>query len=265
MLAGSQHGVVSFWQLEALGATRGFIHRRVKNGLLHPIFRGVYAVGHPAVGPHGIWKAATLALGQGALLSHLSAAMLWRLLPIQDLITELTVLRHVRRRARAGLIVHTSTTLKRGDLAREQGIPVTSPSRTIADLERSGRSRLAAKARRQANWMGMPLDEPENDGTFGPGEPILLDLVRRHRLPLPEPNARVGRFRVDYLWRPESFGVEADDWKGHRGRQAFEDDHERGLELLRRGIELLPLTYRQLTLKPDEVAAALRARLGRRS
>lgn len=260
-LAAKQHGVVSIRQLRAMGATKGFVHRRVKNGLLHKIFRGVYAVGHPAVSSFGMWKAATLAVGPCVLLSHLSAAMLWKLLPLDDALPEVTVLRDVRRRPRDGLILHRSTTLMRGDLARKENIPVTSPGRTIADLRRTGRTKLAAKAMRQANWLGLELDDPTNDGTFGPGEPILLEIVRRNGLPAPATNAQVGRFRVDYLWRPESFGVEADDWKGHRGRQAFEDDHERGLELLRRGIELLPLTYRQLTDKADEVAQALRMRL----
>jgi hypothetical protein len=55
---------------------RSAVSRRVAAGRLHRIHRGVYAVGHPALNQHGRWRAATLALGAGAVLSHQSAAQL---------------------------------------------------------------------------------------------------------------------------------------------------------------------------------------------
>ena len=50
---------------------------RVRNGRLHPLHRGVYAVGHPNLPLEGRFLAAVKACGPGAVLSHYSAAALW--------------------------------------------------------------------------------------------------------------------------------------------------------------------------------------------
>lgn len=262
-LAAGQHGVIAYGQLRGLGLTNSAIEWRVRAGRLHRLFRGVYAVGQPSVGPLGLWKAATLALGEHAVLSHISAAMLWRLLPANLRHPHVTLPRGGGRARRSGLVVHTSGTLDPGSITRERGIPVTTPERTLADMAATEPEGVVGKATRQANWLGLALGDSQTDGTFGDGEPIFLSLLERHGLPEPEVNGRVGAYRVDFLWRPQSFGVEADDWKGHRGRQAFEDDHDLGLYLMRRGIELLPLTYRQITKEEGEVAEVIRERLSR--
>ena len=53
-----------------------------RRGPLHPIHRGVYAVGHRAADDRGRWMAAVLASGPGAALSHRSAGELWGIVPI---------------------------------------------------------------------------------------------------------------------------------------------------------------------------------------
>src|SRR3954452_11694433 len=73
-LAGRQHGVVSVAQLLEIGLTHRMIQCRVVRGWLHRIHHGVYAVGHTKVSREGWWMAATLACGDGAVLSHRSAA-----------------------------------------------------------------------------------------------------------------------------------------------------------------------------------------------
>jgi len=78
--ATSQHGIVTARQLAAAGLGRMAISERVKKGQLHRLHRGVYAVGHRAPSWHGRWMAAVLACGEGAVLSHHSAAALWELL-----------------------------------------------------------------------------------------------------------------------------------------------------------------------------------------
>ncbi|MGI8920120.1 MAG: hypothetical protein ACR2HD_00370 [Solirubrobacteraceae bacterium] len=50
--------------------------RRVRAGRLHPIHRGVYAVGHSRLTLRGRWMAAVLACGPGAALSHRDAGHL---------------------------------------------------------------------------------------------------------------------------------------------------------------------------------------------
>src|SRR5215212_5096311 len=76
-LAGAQYGVVSRAQLVGLGLRRGAVRHRVECGRLWSVHRGVYAVGHRALGREAVWMAAVLAAGVGAVLSHRSAAALW--------------------------------------------------------------------------------------------------------------------------------------------------------------------------------------------
>src|SRR5512133_277689 len=76
-LAGRQHGVVARRQLLARGAHPQAIKHRVATGRLHPVMRGIYAVGRPQLTQRGRWMAAVLACGPGAALSHFSAAALW--------------------------------------------------------------------------------------------------------------------------------------------------------------------------------------------
>jgi hypothetical protein len=70
-------GVVSLAQLRALGLGEGAIKHRVGVGRLHRVHRGVYAVGHRLLRAEGWWLAAVLASGDGAVLSHRSAAAHW--------------------------------------------------------------------------------------------------------------------------------------------------------------------------------------------
>jgi hypothetical protein len=73
-MARRQHGVVARQQLKALGIGNGAIKARLRLGQLHTIHRGVYSLGHRRLTRRGAWLAAVLACGDGATLSHRSAA-----------------------------------------------------------------------------------------------------------------------------------------------------------------------------------------------
>src|SRR5688572_6431224 len=79
-LARRQHGVVTRAQLEELGVGRSAVTEWSARGRLHRVHRGVYAVGHLSLTRNGRFMAAVLACGEGAALSHLSAAVLWEIL-----------------------------------------------------------------------------------------------------------------------------------------------------------------------------------------
>src|SRR3978361_1609010 len=83
-VAARQHGVVTQRQLREAGMGRAAISRRTASGRLHRLHQGVYAIGYPVASREGRWMAAVLASGDGAVLSHMSAAALWELLrPIE--------------------------------------------------------------------------------------------------------------------------------------------------------------------------------------
>src|SRR4249920_4033435 len=79
-LAERQYGVIAAPQLYSLGLSETQVRTRAGNGLLHRVHRGVYAMGHARLTNEGRWMAAVLACGEGAVLSHQSAAELWGLL-----------------------------------------------------------------------------------------------------------------------------------------------------------------------------------------
>ncbi|HEY1854800.1 MAG TPA: type IV toxin-antitoxin system AbiEi family antitoxin domain-containing protein [Solirubrobacterales bacterium] len=260
-IAGRQHGVVTRAQLEEAGVGRGAIAARVRRGSLHRLHQGVYAVGYLPTSRGGAYMAAVLACGEGAVLSHASAAALWGLLrpiagPVHVSLPSLS-----GRRRRSGIVVHR-TTLAPADLSRRADIPVTTPGRTIRDIRRTLAPNFVRKALREAQHRRYRLDPRlAADRTRSDLEDDFRAFVRRHRLPPPEVNVRVGRFTVDFLWRSQRLAVETDSYEYHHGEVAFEDDRERDLALRRRDLTVLRYTGRQLEREPVAVAAEIRARL----
>ncbi len=117
------------------------------------------------------------------------------------------------------------------------------------------------KAIRQAGVIGLPIGDEGGDPTRGDLERDFLRLCRRHRLPRPEVNVRIGPHLIDFLWRDRKFVVETDHYLHHRGKAAFQDDHGRDLELMRLGFEVLRLSERQLEAEPERAGAVLATKL----
>jgi hypothetical protein len=132
-IAGRQHGVVSLEQLRALTLSDRAVRGRVVAGRLHSLHEGVYAVGHTSLTPEGRWMAAVLACGEGAVLSHRSAAILWGLREGGGPRVEVTSRRRVGR-TREGILVHWRPGLDASDMTARDGIPCTSVARTLLDL-----------------------------------------------------------------------------------------------------------------------------------
>jgi hypothetical protein len=131
-VAGGQRGLVSRRQLEQAGLETNAIDRRAANGTLHRLHRGVYVVGHEALAPLARETAALLACGEGAAISHLSAAAIWAMVPPEAAGGDVHVTVVGRRpRTRAGVRVHAAGQL---DVRRRHGIALTSPAQTLLDL-----------------------------------------------------------------------------------------------------------------------------------
>jgi len=206
--------------------------------------------------------AAVLACGDGAALSHRSAAELWGLLRPHQVPVEVSTSSRSGRAKRAGIRLRRSTTLVDGVVTRRNGIPVTTVPRTIADLRGTMPGWLWRRAVRQAELAGFALGPGvEGDGTRSDLERDFLRLCRQHGLPRPEVNVRVGRWTVDFLWRAERLAVETDSYRYHRGRIAFQDDRARDLDLRRRGLQVRRFSELQIDEEPERVAADLETAL----
>lgn len=217
--AGKQHGIVTSTQLLAPGPSPKGITRRVAAGRLHRVYRGVYGVGHASLSNEGRWFAAGRGVGELAVLSHRSAAQLWRMLPVSSGAVHVTIAGTAGRGRRRGLVIHHSSSLPKTDRTRRNGIAVTTPARTLRDLRRTETPNVVRRALRQASFLGLELG---NDG----GRPRdrselerrMLWVCRRYHLPIPEVNVPIGPFTVDFLWREQRVVVETGGWETHRGR-----------------------------------------------
>jgi hypothetical protein len=129
--ARGQWGHVTRWQLIEIGVPPRTITNWIGQRILIAVYPGVYALGHCEQTAAARAAAAVLACGEHAVLSHDSAAALWELRrwPAVPEVTAPT------RRRPAGLIAHRSETLTGRDIRRHQGIRVTSPARTICDIQ----------------------------------------------------------------------------------------------------------------------------------
>ncbi len=111
--------------------------------------------------------------------------------------------------------------------------------------------------------LGLPLgEEHRSDRTRSDLERDFLRICRRHRLPAPEVNVRIGPYLIDFLWRERRLIVETDGYGYHRGRRAFRDDRARDLELRSLGFEVIRLSEEQVDKEPERVAEVLRGVLG---
>jgi len=281
VIAARQHGVVSSAQLVAAGLTREAISRRVRAGRLHRVHQGVYAVGHPRLSTQGKWMAAVLACGRiasnttdsvlghwGAAVSHRSAAALWQLLPANDGPVDVSVPTTAGHKQRRGIRLHRCRVLPPACVISRDRIPVTTPERTIADLRRLAATRdrpgsISAnelrRAIRQAEVLGLPIElDSTLAGTRSDLELAFLQLCRRHDLPEPEVNVKIGALEVDFLWRQRHLIVETDGYRYHRGRAAFESDRARDLALRAAGYEVIRLSEQQINEEAGPVAQILK-------
>jgi very-short-patch-repair endonuclease len=277
-IAGRQHGVVTSSQLQGFGLSREAIAKRTRGGRLHRVHRGVHSVGHEPLSQAAWWMAAVLACGEGAVLSHASAAVLWGLLRPLDGPIHISVPTDNGRMERRGIRLHRcpslaaavagtnasddrTATTPRLTTVRNR-IPVTTVPRTLEDLPGSVPDYLHRRAVRQAELAGYSLPAIESDRTRSDLERDFLRFCRRHDIPAPEVNVRIGRLTVDFLWRTERLVVETDGYAYHQGSVSFEDDHRRDLHLRRAGYTVHRYTGAQLRNHPAEVVAELGEVLG---
>jgi very-short-patch-repair endonuclease len=267
-VAARQHGVISTAQLRAAGIGDQGISKRAKAGGLHRVHRGVYAVGHSRLNFEGRCTAGVLALGEGTVVSHMSAAVLWGMLKPTGGPIHVTLPEDGGRRRRLGITIHRSHSLIADFVTRRHGIALTKPVRTLRDLHRTVADPVYRGAVRRALDLRLISSDAlkvEDELSRSELERLFLALCRRHRLPQPEINALVGPYEVDFLWRDRRLIVETDGFRHHAGRAAFERDRARDALLQSLGFRVLRFTHRQVTENRSAVVAALRALLAQRS
>ena len=284
-IATAQGGSISRAQLLSAGLDDDAIDWRARNGWLYREHRGVYLVGHEALAPLAREQAALLAAGENAVISHSSAAVVWSVArhPGPDVHVTLTV---GRRRSRLGLIVHRGPELEPHEIRQIQGLPVTSPARTLLDLAATGYLdlerafadahaqglvkpyELAAAIERAGPRRGVrALTALINDNASGytrsQAERLLRRLIREAALPEPRFNVRFQKYELDAVWPDQRLVLEVDGYSYHGHRAQFESDRRKDLALTAAGYTVIRVTWRQLCSEPLAVVAVIATALGR--
>jgi len=282
----TQHGVVSREQLGGLGYSGDAVRRAKEIGRLHWVCRDVYAVGHSALSRHGRCLAAVLSCGDGALLSHRSAAWLWGL--TTRFVSPVEVTAASPRRTRLALKLHSAEALTPDDMTSSEGIPVTAVPRTLLDfaavdpyflgqaLDNGHRLGLLdliaidALTSRSRGFRGVARLRDALELHRAPAftrsglERSFLELVRRSGLPRPSMNLFIEGHELDAYWSAERFAVELDTYDYHGTPSSFEADRLRQENLKLAGIEMARITGTRMDREPKAVAHRLRRLLSQR-
>lgn len=278
-----QHGVVTRRQLLGLGFSEKAIERRLGTGRLHRIstVRGAFVVGRGEVSREARWVAAVLVCGDGAVLSHSSAAALMRI-GVEAGAIEVSVPSDSHR-VRSGITIHRRSSFRPGDVGEFKRIPVTSPALTLIDMaadrgcpdstlerginEADKYDLITPPALRTAldahpsmagvDRLRLMLDRRTFRLTKEELERRFLPLARAAGLPTPLTGEWVNGFEVDFHWPDLGLVVETDGLRYHRTPAEQARDRVRDQVHTAAGLTQLRFTHGQVRYEPDHVRAVL--------
>lgn len=286
-----QHGLATNAELAALGFSPSAVTHRVRSGELERVLPRVYrsTLVLPNVAQRAM--AAILWAGEGSVASHSTAGWLWNLSGVSsDRRIELWVPAD-RSPKNAAVWVHRGE-VTGNDCRRADGVPVTSPARTIVDLasrldgevlesaiedvlarglttagsiERRLTS-LGGKGRAGATRLGRVLADRDQAPLESRLEVKVWRLLRDAGLrPVRQYEVRCAgeRYRLDFAWPRLKVAVEAEGYRAHGGRVAYVKDRQRVAALVAEGWIVVPVTWEDCTTQPQVVIDRVRAALRR--
>jgi len=277
-----QHGVVARGQLLDLGLSVRAIEHRLKTGRLHLLRRGVYAVGRPEIGHKGRWMAAVLSCGRGTVLSHRSAAALWGIggervggIEVSTPFASFNQPTELR--------VHRRYGLRAEDVTQQDGIPVTSPIRTLLDLAAELPPGEVERAVNEADRLGLVDPETLREAlgayrgergvrklrtlldrrtfrlTDSELERRFLCIVAEAGLSIPETGRYLNGFKIDFYWPDLGLVVETDGLRYHRTPAQQARDRLRDQAHVAAGMTPLRFTHQQVRFEAGYVRFMLLA------
>jgi very-short-patch-repair endonuclease len=279
-LARRQHGVVTRRQLIRAGLSDDVVSVRLARGQLTRLYRGVFQVGLFAP-LHAREMAACLACGRGAFVGGHTAAVLWKVLPPDEAARPVDILLRYGIRIHPGINARRVASLRHNEVTKLDGIPITTPARTLLDLAATAspreleralsaalalrlttRTQLQELLKRVRGRRGTPalrawLTEQVPALTRSEAEERLLALIRKARLPEPDLNVRVAGFEVDFYWPKQQLVAEVDGFALHAAADAFENDRSRDFVLASAGMRVVRITWKNLVKQPEMVIGRL--------
>jgi very-short-patch-repair endonuclease len=273
-----QHGVISRAQLLSFGFSPDAIRHRIARRRLVPEWPGVYRIGRRELDRDGRFMAAVLACGDGAVLSHESAAALWGIRKggLKPIEVSIPANRRIRL---AGIRPHRRNPMPPTTTIRT--IILSQPLFTLVDLAARLETDLLEAAINEADKLNLVDPEtleaalehiPRFPGlsklrttlarysrTHSNLERRFLAIVRKARIPLPATQEHIGPGRIDFHWPELGLVVETDGLTYHRTPMQQLDDRRRDQAHTAAGRTQLRFANLQIRETPDEVVATLRA------
>lgn len=249
----------------------------MQKGLLIPVHRGVYRLGHAAPSVLATYSAAVLACGDGAVLGGRAAAYVQRLVTRRT-IPPPEVLARTERRIE-GVVVSRCRRMDPRDHMRMHNIPMTSVARTVVDLAGTGEFDVIARAVHQAQVLhgvrpahveavlrrrpaapgaGLLRELLRGGVLLGPLEAAFVALLKDGRLPLPRTNRKTDGHYVDCRWPDHRLTVELTSFRWHNTRRSWEDDRQRRREARARRDRFREYTWRDVVEDPEPTRRELR-------
>lgn len=291
-LAAVQHGVVERCQLDRAGLSPRRIRTLCEHGVIRRVARGIYVVAGAAPSWEQDLTVAVRSAGELAVAGHRSASGLWYLDRFRRRHIEVAVEAPAPRR-RPGVVLHETTRLPSRDRTVVDGIPVTTPTRTLIDMGRFvGVARLGAMVddavrrdlttyedlhTRFSELAGRGRDgistirevlESRPGGAVVPDSPLESEarrLLIAAGLPEPVLHHRVDcgeiAYVLDLAW-PELFvALECDGFRFHRTPDQLDWDDRRRNALGLRGWLVLHATWARVRDDPVALVAEVRRAL----
>ncbi len=280
---------MSLDQLRASGVGRREASERHLKGSLHRMHRGVYAVGRRSVSRQAELRAALLACGEGAVVSHGTAAAFWGLWDKRPTLIDVTVLCEAGRKL-DGIRCRRCRYPENDEVVGHGGVRCTTPARTIVDLAGMvGLPTLRRTVERAAVIKLLDLDALDRSLHYARGrrgrralvavladwrtpdgkvqdvrsdfEALVLPGLIAMGLPRPAVNEtlQVGgrRLMVDFLWKEQRVVVETDGAATHQTPVAFQRDRHRDQLLIAAGYRVPRVTWDQIKGELDKVIARI--------
>jgi hypothetical protein len=293
--ATEQGGLASLDQLRDIGVSGRAAAYRAEEGRLHRVHRGVYAVGHRSIGRAGALRAAVLACGEGAVVSHGTATALWGLWDRWPVLVDVIVPCEAGRKI-DGIRAHRCRYPAAEEMTTHGGVRCTTPARTLVDNAGTyGRPRLRrfveeavvrklldfgaldlamhrAKGRRGVRHLGAIADQWRAPSGEAPDVRSIFEA--RMVPPLvavgfdwPQCNRtlQIGgeRFIADFYWPKQRLLVETDGEATHGTPVAFSGDRRRDQVLMAEGYRATRVTWAHMRDEPEGTIRRIRKTLER--
>ena len=215
------------------------------------------------------------------MLSHHSAAALWKFGKEREGLVDVSVHRHSSL-SRPGIRIHDRAGIWNRDIGRCLGIPVTRPVKTLLDIALELPENRLERAINEADKREVidpeTLREALKDHAGEPGVRPLRRILDKHTfrlsddelellfrplasaagLPTPLTKVEVNEFEVDFFWPDLGLVVETDGWRYHRTPATQTRDALRFQTHTAAGLTPLRFSHYQVKYEPDHVLNILR-------